>query len=132
MKNVLKSKNLWKDKSNTTLCEKHSSILGMMKNGENWHVECLQGMCHCARLRGTMLMSIGLFPLSSFCCLCLWCFLFNSHIGPSQGSSRFASVLSGFTISIMGVNANHYLSGVSIKICGKILMIMVCMALNFV
>lgn len=30
--------------------------------------------------------------------------LFNSHIGPSQGSSRFASVLSSFTISIKRVN----------------------------
>lgn len=43
-------------------------------------------------------------------------FVFNSHIGPSQGGSRFARVLSGFTISIKGVNASHYLSHVDIMI----------------
>lgn len=42
-------------------------------------------------------------------------FVLNSHTGPSQGGSRFASVVSGFTISIMRVNASHYLSHVDNK-----------------
>lgn len=57
-------------------------------------------------------------------------FVCNSHIGPSQGSSRFASVLSSFTISIKGVNANHYFSGIDKKTCGKICMVVVCVALS--
>jgi hypothetical protein len=58
-------------------------------------------------------------------------FVFNSHICPSQGSFRFASVVSSFTISIKGVSAKHYLSGVNRKICGKICIVAVCVALSF-